>query len=235
MLVSLTVLACALYLVPLAALVAVLREALDDALDLASMMGVVFCADVLGTLVLTHVLRVDAAAFVRTALLLGVTLVIAVGRVRRGEPVLRGRGPRMSGDLVALGVGAAAAFALSLYASSHFLIWDREWHVPFAASLRAQRMPFVNVYDPHTPLHYHLAGDAFAATLQSLSFAAMGASRSLSLGHDLQAAVAGGIVALLLRALCAWSPAVAGLAALIPLVAGPMAFRASLPPYVGPF
>ena len=118
MLVSLTVLACALYLVPLVALVAVLRGALDDALDLASTIGVVFCGDVLGTLVLTHVLRVDAAAFVRTALILGVTLAVAVGRVRRGEPVLRQRGPLSRGDLVALGLGAAAAFALSLYASS---------------------------------------------------------------------------------------------------------------------
>ena len=235
MLVSLTLLACALYLVPLAALVAVLRGALDDALDLASAIGVVFCSDVLATLVLTNVLRVDAAAFVRTALLLAVTLVIAVRRVRRGEPVLRAWGPLSRGDLAALGLGAAAAFALSLYASSHYSIWDREWHVPFAASLRAQRMPFFNVYEPHKPLRYHFVGDVFAVTLQSLSFAAMSASRSLSLAHDLQSGVAGGIVALLLRALCAWPPVAAAASGLVPLLAGPMAFPASRLGRLGPF
>ncbi|HVU51743.1 MAG TPA: hypothetical protein VHL80_13700, partial [Polyangia bacterium] len=127
------------------------------------------------------------------------------------------------------------AFALSAWVSSTFWIWDREWHVPFTASLRAQQMPFRNVYDPHTPMRYHLAGDVFAAALQSLSFASMNASRALSLAHDMQAAMAGGIVALTLRALCAWPPASAAVGGLLPLLAGPMALRAAVGHGLGPF
>jgi hypothetical protein len=225
MLASLSLLACALYLVPLAALVALARSDAEDALDLACAVGVAFCADLLVTLLLTRLFRVETAAFVRTALLLALVAAVAVRRVRRGEPALRPLGRLARGDLAALALGAVFAFALSAFASAQYFIWDREWHAPFVASLRAQRMPFLNVYDPHALFRYHHAGDVFAASLQSLSFVAMSASRALSLSHDLQSAITGGIVALALRALCAWPPASAALAALVPLLAGPMTFR----------
>jgi hypothetical protein len=235
MLAPLCVLACALYLLPLAGLVALLRAESDDALDLAATIGLVFAADLLGLLVLTRFCRVEVAAFVRTALVAGLVAGLAARRVRRGEPMLSARGRLSRADLTALALGGLVAFALSLYVSSTFWIWDREWHVPFAASLRAQQMPFRNVYDPHTPMRYHLAGDVFAAALQSLSFATMSASRALSLAHDMQAAIAGGVVALMLRALCAWPPASAAVGALVPLLAGPMTLRAAVGNGIGPF
>jgi hypothetical protein len=235
MLASLSVLSCSLYLLPLAGLVALLRDEADDALDLAVTLGLVFAADLLGLLVLTRFCRVEVAAFVRTALALGLVAGIAVRRARRGEPILRALGRLSRADLGALALGGLVALALSAWASSTYWIWDREWHVPFAASLRAQSMPFHNVYDPVTPMRYHLAGDVFASALQSLSFAAMNASRALSLAHDLQAALAGGVVALTLRALCGWPPASAAVGALVPLLAGPMTLRAAVGNGLGPF
>jgi hypothetical protein len=235
MLAPLSVLACSLYLLPLAALVVLLRDESHDALDLAAALGLVFAADLLGLLVLTRLCRVEVAAFVRTALVVGLAAGIAVRRRRRGEPVLRAGGRLSRADLTALALGGLVAFALSAWASSTFWIWDREWHVPFAASLRAQQMSFRNVYDPVTPLRYHFAGDVFASALQSLSFVGMHASRALSLAHDLQAAIAGGVVALTLRALCAWPPASAALGGLVPLLAGPMTLRVAVGTGLGPF
>jgi hypothetical protein len=235
MLATLSVLACALYVLPPAALVALLRDTSDDALDLACAVGVVFCGDLLGTLLLTRFFRVETAAWVRVGLAAALVAAFVVRRVRRGPPVPRVESGLARADLVALALGAGFAFALSYHGSSHYWMWDREWHVPFVSSLRAQQMPFHNVYDSHAPFRYHLAGDVFAAQLQSLSLAAMSSSRALSLAHDLQSAVAGGVVALLLRALCAWPPVTSALAALVPLLAGPMTFRVNDAPGLGAF
>jgi hypothetical protein len=233
---SLSVLACVLYLVPLVALVAVVRDDGDDALDLACSIGLVFAADFLGTFLLTYVFRVETAAFVRTAVLSAAVGVIAGLRSRRGRAVLLPLGPLSRLDLVTLLLAGGLAFAWSFNTSSQYWIWDREWHVPFTASLRAQHMPFHNVYDPQGTIRYHLSGDLFAALLQSLSFATMSASRALSLSHDLQSAIAGGMVALCLRALSRWSPVTAALASLVPLLAGPMTFHLkSLPAALGDF
>ena len=239
MLVSLSVLACALYLLPLAAIVAVLRGALDDALDLAATIGVVFSGDVLGTPRADarvprrrRGLRADGARPRRRA------------RDRREAPAARRASllARLGGPVRARTsrrsrVGAATAFAYSLYASSpRDLMWDREWHVPFTASLRGQRMPFVNVYDPHkAPSAITSRATSSPPRCSRCPWPRWAPHALLSFAHDLQFAIAGGVGALLLRALCAWPPAAAGLAAILPLLAGPMAFRATLPPYMGPF
>ena len=100
-------------------------------------------------------------------------------------------------------------FYLSYDISSRFWIWDREWHTPFTSALRVQRMPFRNVYEPALTLRYHMAGDLFAALLQSLSFARMNASRALSFAHDMQSALLVGSIAMIFRARTPWSPLVA--------------------------
>jgi len=105
-----------------------------------------------------------------------------------------------------------------------FWIWDREWHTPFTAALRVQRMPFRNVYEPDLILRYHMAGDVFAAMLQSLSFARMNASRALSVAHDLQSALLVGSIAMILRARTPWPPIVTALAAAVPFLVGPMGY-----------
>src|SRR5579871_323705 len=120
MLAPLSVLACSLYLLPLAGLVALLRAESDDALDLAATIGLVFAADLLGLLVVSRFCRVEVAAFVRTALLAGLVAGIAVRRRRRGEPVLRALGRLARADLTALALGAGVAFLLSVWISSRY-------------------------------------------------------------------------------------------------------------------
>jgi hypothetical protein len=231
-----SVVACVLYLAPLATLVALLRAEADDALDLACALGLAFAADLLGGFILTYLFTVETTAFVRTGLLVAASAVIAARRVRRGERVLRPLGALSRGDVAALVIAAAVAFVISMLVSSRNWVWDREWHVPFTGSLRAQQMPFRNVYDPSVPIRYHLVGDLLASTLQSLSFATISASRALSLVHDLQSAIVAGMAALAFRAFCRWPPANAAAAGLVPLLAGPIAFaNKGLSPALGPF
>jgi hypothetical protein len=236
MLAWLSILACALYLAPLGALVMVLRREQDDALDLACAIGGLFAADLVGTFAITYLFRVEQAIFVRTGLLIGIAAVLAARRALRGEEIIRGRGALARADLGALALAAIAGFCVSHIVSSEYWIWDREWHVQFASSLRVQRMPFHNVFEPGKNLRYHLVGDLAAACLQSLSFAAMNASRALSLAHDLQSLLLVGITALFLRAACSWPPVTTALAALVPPLAGPIMVRVvGQVPGLGPF
>jgi hypothetical protein len=232
----LTVLACTLYLVPLGAVVALGRRESDDTLDLACAIGAAFAVDLLGTFALCYLFRLDRAVFVRTGLLLVVAAALAARRVRRGEPILPGRGALSRGDLLTLGLAAAAGFLVSHMVSSQYWIWDREWHVEFTASLRAQQMPFRNVFEPWKTLRYHMAGDVAAAGLQSLSFASMNASRALSYAHDLQSLILVAMTALAFRSSCGWKPATTVAAAVVPPLAGPMMFRVlNQVPGLGPF
>jgi hypothetical protein len=231
-----SIVACVLYLAPLAAIVAVLRREGDDALDLACAIGVAFAADLVGGFLLTYLFTVEVTAFVRTGLLLAAAGVIAARRARAGGRPLNPLGALSRGDLAALAIAAGIAFAISMYVSSRNWVWDREWHVPFTGSLRAQQMPFRNVYDPTVPIRYHLVGDLAASSLQALSFVTISASRALSLAHDLQSAVLAAMAALVFRAFCRWPPANAALAALVPLLAGPIAFASKgLSPALGAF
>jgi hypothetical protein len=222
MLAWMTVLACALYLAPLAALIVLLRRAQDGVLALAFAIPVVFAADLLATFALCYLYPVERAAFVRTVLLAVAVIGIVGRRAWRRQPIVRPRGALSRGDLVALGAALLLGFFLSHDISSRFWIWDREWHTPFAAALRVQRMPFRNVYEPALTLRYHMAGDLFAALLQSLSLAHMNASRALSVAHDMQSALLVASVALILRSRTPWSPIVAALAAAVPFLAGPI-------------
>jgi hypothetical protein len=223
----LSALACTLYLVPLGAVVALARRESDDALDLACGIGTVFAADLLGTFALCYVFRTERAVFVRTGLLLVVAAVLGARRVRRAEPILARRGALARGDLATLALAGAVGFLASYLLSSAYWMWDREWHVALTGSLRAQQMPFRNVFEPWKPIHYHVVGDLAASSLQALSLVAMNASRALSYAHDLQSLILLAIVAMSLRAVCGFSPGTTTAAALVPLLAGPMMLRVS--------
>jgi hypothetical protein len=93
---------------------------------------------------------------------------------------------------------AAVGVAISLRLSIPCAIWDRHWHIPLVASLRGQTFPFHNVFDLPSRLDYHYAGDVLAAMLQSLSFAHLHASNTLSRAHDLMFAFIGLFLGLLL-------------------------------------
>jgi hypothetical protein len=232
----LTVLACTLYLVPLAAVVAFARRESDDTLDLACAIGAVFAADLLGTFALSYLFRLEQAAFVRTGLLLVIAAALAVRRALRGESMLPARGALSRADLLTLGLAAAAGFLVSHVISSEYWIWDREWHVQFAASLRAQHMPFRNVFEPWKTLRYHMTGDIAASVMQSLSLVAMNASRALSYAHDLQSLLLVAMAAMAFRSSCGWKPATTVAAAVVPALAGPMMFRVvNQVPGLGPF
>lgn len=229
---ALTLVACGLYLVPLFALLALLHDPSADALDLASKLGSAFALDLLGTFALMRVMRLEQAVLLRTALLLGAWLARALRRLARGQPILFRQSAVSRGDFIAVGLAALFAFALNHSVSSEYLIWDRDWHVPFTASLRSQHLPIFNVYEPGKPFRYHLIGDLSGAMLQVLSFGAMSAARALAFAHDLQAMLLAVMLALSFRALSGLSVLTTALAASAPLLAGPLAYR---PHPSGPF
>ena len=224
MLAWMTLLACASYLAPLVALVVLLRRAEHGVIALAFTIPVVVATDLLVMFALCWLFRVEQVAFIRTAALAALALGIVAARAARRRPIVPPRGALSWGDLIALGAAMLLGFYLSYDLSSRFWIWDREWHTPFTAALRVQRMPFRNVYEPALTLRYHMAGDVFAALLQSLSFARMNASRALSFAHDMQSALLVGSIAMIFRARTPWSPLVAALAAAVPFLVGPMGF-----------
>jgi hypothetical protein len=224
MLAWMTLLACALYLAPLVALVVLLRRAEHGVIALAFTIPVAVATDLLVMFALCWLFRVEQVAFIRTAALAALALGIVVARAARRRPIVPPRGALSWGDLIALGAAMLLGFYLSYDLSSRFWIWDREWHTPFTAALRVQQMPFRNVYEPGLTLRYHMAGDVFAALLQSLSFARMNASRALSFAHDMQSALLVGSIAMIFRARTPWSPLVAALAAAVPFLLGPMGY-----------
>jgi hypothetical protein len=217
-----TVVSCVLYAAPVMAMIVVLRREQDGPLALACAIPMVFAADFLATFALCYVFRVEQAAFVRTGILVVLTGAILGWRAFRHRPLIAAKGALGRADLGALALALALGFCLSHYISSRYWISDREWHTPFTAALRVQRMPFRNVYEPAKTLRYHLSGDLFAAILQSLSFATMNASRALSIAHDVQSALLFGTTAMILRATTTWSPSVAALASGVPYLCGPI-------------
>ena len=224
MLAWMTLLACALYLAPLVALVVLLRRTEHGPIALAFTIPVAVATDLLAMFALCWLFRVEQVAFVRTAALAALAIGIVAVRAARRRPIVPARGALSWGDLTTLGVALLVGFYLSYDLSSRFWIWDREWHTPFTSALRVQRMPFRNVYEPALTLRYHMAGDLFAALLQSLSFARMNASRALSFAHDMQSALLVGSIAMIFRARTPWSPLVAALAAAVPFLLGPMGY-----------
>jgi len=113
-----------------------------------------------------------------------------------------------------------AMLALSVALSRPYAMWDRMWHDPLIASLRGQRLPFANVFEPGRVLHYHFSGDVLAAVLQVLSADTIHASRALSLAHDVTFALMGASAALLMRG-CGRGPVVSGLLAALATLSGP--------------
>ncbi|HKO49898.1 MAG TPA: hypothetical protein VJV79_19340 [Polyangiaceae bacterium] len=221
----LTLVACSLYLLPLLALIALLRKPQASALALASNLGCWFALDLLATFWLMRIMRLEQAVFLRTALLIGAALFLAVRRLVGDKPMVRARSALSRADLLAVVLAAVLGFAFTHSVSSEYWIWDREWHIPFTASLRSQRLPIFNVYEPGRPFRYHLIGNLSGAMLQALSFGAMSAARALAFAHDLQATLLSVMIALCFRAMSKLSVLTCAVGALVPLLAGPAALR----------
>ena len=214
-------LAVVLYLLPVACwLVASFereRPLWRVALDIPTAVG----ADVLVVLLFARVVPLETAAFASRPLAFAVA-AFAVWRKQRSGRFGR---PRVLGLLpawIAL-FAAAVAVALSLYFSRRYHIWDRFWHVSLVSSLRGQRLPFSNVYEPGHPLAYHYSGDAIAAMLQSFSLGSLHASHALSLAHDIVYGLTGATLGLFFAGWGARGALTATLSSLALFLAGPSA------------
>lgn len=167
------------------------REPWEVALDLPLALAL----DLLSVLALSRVVALE------TAVLVSRPAWIAFGLawhrlVQRGAPRQRPAWLDPHRGAIVGGAGAVA-FALSALVSRPYAIWDRVWHIPLVASLRGQRLPFVNVFEPAGELRYHLSGDVLAAELQALSFDVINSSYALSLAHDLLFALTAAAIVLL--------------------------------------
>ncbi|MCA9618905.1 MAG: hypothetical protein KC731_07785, partial [Myxococcales bacterium] len=123
---------------------------------------------------------------------------------------------------------ATAAFAGTLMAvintgySLRCHGFDRAWHIPLSTSIRGQRLPFSNVYEPGKDLAYHFTGDVLGATLQTLSGGRIHSSLALGLAHDVAIFFAVVTVALLLWDFGFRRLGPAALASIAPFLGGPI-------------
>jgi hypothetical protein len=181
----------AAYLLPYAVVLLARGRSAKPA-DLAVDIPAAFAADLLLVLVLALAMRLDWAVLAARALW-----------VAGGVWIARDKGAAWPAGigLRAVAWTATAAWSgawVSLWLSRDFGIWDRRWHMPLVTSLEGQSIPFHNVYDPQAVLHYHFSGDVQAAMVRALSFGHMSAALGLSLAHDIDFALLGAVVALLL-------------------------------------
>jgi hypothetical protein len=199
----------------------IIRARRDRALwELALEIPAVIAVDMLLCLLLTRLFVLEIAVLsVRGGYLL-VGGVLIVRRLRDKELAWPRcfRGPELATSALA---GTLAVF-LSTVMSRACHNFDRGWHIPLVASLRGQRLPFVNVYQPTQLLEYHYTGDALAASLQSLSLGVIHSSYALSLAHDYLFALTAIAAALLFRYLGVTSATHAALGAVAIFVMGPL-------------
>ncbi len=222
-----------LYLLPVAVVVWFQRGRGAAALAIAMPMAV--AVDLLGVLVLSLMFRVETAVLLARG---GWVVGAAVwwwrdrGRVQPAPPrtgesrgvaarVIAALGPGIITRVGPAIIAALGLVLLSVWLSRPYAIWDRLWHEPLVASLRGQRLPFQNVFEPGRTLHYHFSGDVIAAALQVLSGNVLHASRALSLAHDVLFGLMGACLALLMRACGRGALASVGLSWLVAL-AGPI-------------
>lgn len=222
MVVFASLVAALLYLVPVVALPA-LRSRRGRALwEIALDIPLAVAIDLLVIMALARLVPLQAAVLIsRPAWALAAAGVLVVRRRRQVPlpewPVALGRR-----EILLAVIAALLAVGLSLLLSRPYHIWDRGWHTPLVSAIRGQRIPFMNVYEPHGGLYYHFSGNVLAAELQTLSFAVINATLALSLAHDIVFGLLGVVIAWLLRA---W-----GVRSITAAVAGAMAVLLSGPP-----
>ena len=141
-------LAVAVYLVPIGVVLALSARRDRSLAWFAAAIPAVVAVDLLGTIILCRLLRLEIAAGVgRLAWIVGGAVWYDRRQRRRG---LRLEWPTAIDRRVVAAVVLAAitAAVLSLILSRPYAIWDRELHIPVVAALRGQRLPFQNSYDP---------------------------------------------------------------------------------------
>ena len=223
----------AIYLLPLAVVLA-LHSRRERRLDeLAALIPATVAVDLLAVLLLCRIMRLELAAFVGRALWIGGGALWSHRLRRRGSKLaLPSSLDRRA--LVGIALAVAVALVLSLIRSRPFAIWDRELHIPFVGSLRGQHIPFANAYEPGVAFHYHFAGDVLASMLQIFSFDVIHASLALSLAHDVMFALIAATVGLAMVAARPKAVHVVVLGVGAVLLSGPCIFRFGIgDPFVG--
>ena len=225
--------AAALMLLP-TALALTLCARRDRALGyLAAVIPAAVAVDLLLVLVLCRLMPLELAAFASRVVWVGGGAWIWWRARRRADgPAWPAALDRQA--LLGLALAAGAAFALSLVLSRPAAIWDRELHIPLVSSLRGQRIPFSNVFEPGRGLHYHFTGDVLAAMVQAFSFAALNASLALSLAHDVLYALIALSLGLMMLASGRKAPHLVVLGVVAVLLSGPCVLRFGVgEPYLG--
>ena len=195
----LPLLAAGLYLLPIVAFTALRSRRSTSLWQSATDIPLAVALDLMGVLILARFMRLELASLVSRVLwVVGLTLW-TVWRAKKGDvpkwPSEIDR--RLSANAL---VQSAFAVLCSLTLSRFSNVWDREWHIPLTASLRGQRLPFGNVYEPRGELAYHYTGDVLASMLQTFSLDAMHSALALSLAHDVMFGLLGIVVTFTLAA-----------------------------------
>jgi hypothetical protein len=192
------------------------RELWEIALDIPLAVSL----DLVSLLLLTRALPLETSILVSRPLWILGGAAYAVRTKRRGLLVW----PRALGrmDVACALVSACIAVYLSQTISRHCHVADRAWHSGVVPSIRAETIPFVNVYQPKLGLAYHYAGDVLGASIQVLSQNVLQASNALSWAHDVAFGLTGASAALLFRWLGFRSITGACLATLGVLLSGPL-------------
>jgi hypothetical protein len=178
--------ATVLTLVPVAVVVALSARRNGALWRLAAAIPTAVAVDLLVTMLLCRIVRLEIAAFASRALWLAGGAWLLLRRRKQGEGAgLEWPAALDRRALAALGLAALAAAVLSLILSRPYAIWDRELHIPVVSALRGQRIPFASAFEPGAGFHYHFTGNVLAAMVQTFSFAVLNASLALSLAHDI--------------------------------------------------
>lgn len=211
-----------LYLVPVAVALLCRARREMDAGEAAALIPTAVSADLLLTLLFTHVFELQTAVMLVRALwgLGGAGYLVT--RWRR-DKTLPGRPAWLDAwTVLAVCLAAYAATKLSMDMSRECHNADRGWHIPLMTSLGGQQLPFRNVYEPQHPLAYHYTGDVLGVMFQTLSGMHLHSSLALTLSRDTMYGLVGATMALFCRSLGFRGVTVAVLAGLGVLLAGPM-------------
>jgi hypothetical protein len=192
-------LAAVLYLSPLLLLLALRSPSRREPWQLVLWICTWVSADLLLILLACHLVRLEAAVLLSRPLWWAGIAAWHFTRGRR-EEIDPGLARISVTAWAAVLLCALSAAALSHAVSRAYAIWDVSWHIPLVSSLRAQALPFRNIFQPDRILNYHFSGDVLAAELQSLSFSVVHAAHALTLTHDILFGLCGACLALLMLA-----------------------------------
>ena len=183
--------AVAVYLVPIAVVLALSARRDRSLAWMAAAIPAVVAADLLGTMLLCWVLRLELAAGVSRVLwLAGGALWYDRRHRRRG---LRLERPAALDRRAVAGVAAAALVAIVLSADPVAPVRDlgsRAAH-PLGRGPARPAAAVPERYDPGIALHYHFSGDVAGVDAADYSFDVLNASLALSLAHDVMFALIG--------------------------------------------